>query len=61
MGNCYYGKFSGGTTIKAELGPITRNISDLILFSKYIYDEDSYKTIPKRIADPYLSPKAFNS
>lgn len=60
MGNCYYGKFSGGTTIKAELGPITRCINDLILYSKYMYDEESYKNIPKKIADPYLNLKAFN-
>lgn len=60
MGNCFYGKFSGGTTIKAQLGPITRNVEDLILFSKYMYDENSYKTIPKKIADPYLIHKEFN-
>jgi hypothetical protein len=25
-----------------------------------MYDEESYKTIPKKIADPYLNLKSFN-
>ena len=46
MGNCYYGKFSGGMPIKSELGPITRNTQDLILVSQYMFNPDNYKDIP---------------
>lgn len=26
MGNCYYGKFTGGIPLKSEMGPITRTV-----------------------------------
>ena len=46
MGNCYYGKFSGGMPIKSELGPLTRDTEDLILVHQYLYNPENYKDIP---------------
>lgn len=38
LGNCYYGKFTGGLPYKAELGPITKNVDDLILIDQYLFN-----------------------
>lgn len=42
MGNSYYGKLTGGTPIKADLGPITRSADDIELFMKFMCDEKNY-------------------
>ncbi len=42
MGNCFYGKITGGIPIKSDLGPITRSTKDIELFMKYICDEQNY-------------------
>lgn len=36
MGNCYYGKFTGGMPIKSELGPITKSVEDTILVNHFL-------------------------
>lgn len=38
MGNCYYGKFTGGLPVKSEMGPITRTVDDLLLVHQYLYN-----------------------
>lgn len=38
MGNCYYGKITGGTPIKSDLGPIARSTEDIIMFMKFMCD-----------------------
>lgn len=43
MGNCYYGKFTGGLPIKSELGPITRTVEDLILVNNFLFNPENYK------------------
>lgn len=46
LGNCYYGRFSGGLPLKSELGPITRTVEDTILVHQFLCNPENYKSIP---------------
>lgn len=38
MGNSFYGKITGGTPVKSDIGPITRCVEDLELFMRFMCD-----------------------
>lgn len=42
MGNCYYGKFTGGLPVKSELGPIGKTVKDILLVHNYLYNPKNY-------------------
>ena len=46
LGNCYYGRMTGGIPVKADLGPITRSTQDLILCNNFLFDPENYKDLP---------------
>lgn len=60
MGNCFYGKITGGVPIKSDFGPIARSTKDIELFMKFICDEHNYEGISKNVMDPYLNLKPWN-
>lgn len=57
MGNAYFGKFAGGSTVRGALGFLTKSTEDLIITTSYLCDEKNYENIPKNIKDPYLHLK----
>jgi len=60
MGNCFYGKVTGGTPIKSDIAPITRCVEDIVLFMKFMCDEINYVGISKYKMDPYLNLRSFS-
>ena len=60
LGNCYYGKMTGGIPVKADLGPITRSTEDLILCNNFLFDPENYKDLPLEQQDPVIPYRAMN-
>lgn len=61
LGNGYYGKFAGGSTVKGCIGFLTKSTEDLIITTSYLCDEKNYESIPMSIKDPYLNLKEFKN
>lgn len=51
---------TGGSPVKAELGPMTRTVEDLILSHQYLYNPENYLSIPPEMRDPYIYYKPLN-
>lgn len=53
--NAYYGKYAGGCTVKAEPGPLTRSVRDIVTYCEFMFNEQNYARINKKKIDPHLT------
>jgi Asp-tRNA(Asn)/Glu-tRNA(Gln) amidotransferase A subunit family amidase len=60
LGVASAGKFCDGVPVKTEVGPLTRTVEDLILWTDFLTNPTNYESIPSHLQDPYIHYKPFN-